>query len=58
VKIIHIILNLGYGGAENMLVKLVNQDAENEIMIITLVDYCPLKENIKNGNVLVTSAFT
>jgi glycosyltransferase involved in cell wall biosynthesis len=56
-KIIHIILNLGYGGAENMLVKLVNQDTENEILIITLTDYCPLIGNIKNKNVTVISGF-
>jgi glycosyltransferase involved in cell wall biosynthesis len=49
---------MGYGGAENMLIKLVNQDKENEILIITLVDYCPLKENIKNKNVSITSAST
>jgi glycosyltransferase involved in cell wall biosynthesis len=56
-KIIHVILNLGYGGAENMLVKLVNQDKDNQILIITLSDYSPLKVKIHNTNVSQVSGF-
>jgi glycosyltransferase involved in cell wall biosynthesis len=57
VKILHVILNLGYGGAESMLVKLVNQDKVNEIVIITLMNYSPLKDKIENRNVTVIPAF-
>lgn len=56
-KIVHIILNLGYGGAENMLIKLVNHDEVNKIMIITLTDFCPLKLKLRNNNALVINSF-
>lgn len=52
-RIIHIISNLGYGGAENMLVKVVNHDTSNEIKILLLTDYSPLKGKITNPNATV-----
>ncbi len=54
-KILHVIQTLGFGGAENMLIKLVNQDITNEILILTLIDECPLRDKVKNKNVSIVS---
>ncbi|SDB82836.1 glycosyltransferase [Williamwhitmania taraxaci] len=49
-KILHIIMSLDYGGAENMLIKIINEDSDNEHRIVVLIDRCPLSPLLKRGN--------
>lgn len=51
-RILHIILSLNYGGAENMLVKILNEDKVNDHRIVVIINNCPLKENLVNRNII------
>lgn len=49
-KILHLIFSLDYGGAEAMLVKLLNENDEQDQRILTIINTTPLRENLRHNN--------